>query len=285
MAANLTHPAYRRRSGYRSDMLLSRALSRPARQISPGRGAFARTAAGLGALLLVLLAGGCSERSADPDRAATAKTAAVSGTGSAAGTRALFGADTLSDSALLARADRGRVAGKESAPMWVVMISDFQCPYCKTWHDTTSAAVHRDYVETGKVRMAYLHLPLPQHRHARAEAEASLCAGVQGKFWPYADGLFHQQDAVARMMGVEELVDSLARANGLDLAAFAHCRQSKAIRDLVESDIAQATRAGVQSTPSFLVGDFLVQGALKYPEFRRAIDTALVIARSKQGAR
>src|SRR5690242_6632100 len=34
------------------------------------------------------------------------------------------------DSALLKRADHGRIEGSASAPVWVIEVSDFQCPYC-----------------------------------------------------------------------------------------------------------------------------------------------------------
>ena len=50
----------------------------------------------------------------------------------------------------------------------------------------------------------------------------------------------------------------------------------------VNNDIAQATQSGVQSTPSFIIGDFLVQGALPYADFRKAIDTALVMHAKKR---
>src|SRR5690606_8986527 len=33
--------------------------------------------------------------------------------------------------ALLARADLGRIKGDSAAPVWLVVVSDFQCPYCK----------------------------------------------------------------------------------------------------------------------------------------------------------
>ena len=66
------------------------------------------------------------------------------------------------------------------------------------------------------------------------------------------------------------------------MTSFTRCRKSDAIRLLVENDERQATQARVQSTPSFLVGEFLVQGALPYKDFRRAIDTALVVAKSRR---
>ncbi len=189
--------------------------------------------------------------------------------------------DSLADSVTIQRADRGRLMGREDA-MWVVMISDFQCPYCKQWHDSSMANLKRDYIDAGKIRLAYLHLPLSIHRHARAQAEASMCAAVQDKFWAYADGLFREQRAFQPVDNPTSKLDAIARDVSLDMPSFTRCRRSDAIRMLVENDERQASQARVQSTPSFLVGDFLVQGALPYKDFRRAIDTALAVAKSRR---
>jgi protein-disulfide isomerase len=189
-------------------------------------------------------------------------------------------ADPLRD--LQTRADASRLLGPDTA-MWVVMISDFQCPYCKRWHEESMARFRRDYIDQGKVRFAYLHLPLESiHPHARKEAEASLCAGVQGKFWPYAEAVFGAYDTAKGMSDVSPLLTRFARDLSLDLPAFEQCRQSPAIRNLVTNDIAQATQAGVQSTPSFIIGEFLVQGALPYADFSKAVDSALVVAKNRK---
>ncbi len=188
--------------------------------------------------------------------------------------------DTLADSITIQRADRGRLLGRDNA-LWVVMISDFQCPYCKQWHDSSMANLKRDYIDAGKIRMAYLHLPLSIHRHARAQAEASMCAAVQQKFWAYADVLFREQRAFQPIDNPTSKFEDIAREVSLDLPSFTRCRKSDAIRMLVENDERQASQARVQSTPSFLIGDFLVQGALPYKDFRKAIDTALAVAKSR----
>jgi protein-disulfide isomerase len=179
--------------------------------------------------------------------------------------------DTLPDSTSIQMADRGRLMGREDA-MWVVMISDFQCPYCKMWHDSSMANLKRDYIDAGKVRLAYLHLPLSIHRHARAQAEASMCAAV----------LVREQRAFQPIDNPSSKLDGIARELSLDLPTFTRCRKSDAIRMLVENDERQASQARVQSTPSFLIGEFLVQGALPYKDFRKAIDTALAVAKSRR---
>jgi protein-disulfide isomerase len=193
---------------------------------------------------------------------------------------ALGSRDSLADVALMQKADRSRLLGPENA-MWVVMISDFQCPYCKQWHDSSMAKLKREYIDPGKIRFAYLHLPLESiHPHARAQAHASLCAGVQGKFWEYADGIFANFGTARGMSDVSPLLSRIAKDLALDVPAFDTCRVSAPISTLVANDMAQANQAGVQSTPSFIVGSFLVQGALPYKDFRKAIDTALVMAKA-----
>lgn len=86
------------------------------------------------------------------------------------------------------------------------------------------------------------------------------------------------------MSDVSPLLSRLAKDLALDVPAFDQCRVSAPIASLVANDIAQANQAGVQSTPSFIVGSFLVQGAMPYKDFRKAIDTALVVAKSAKGA-
>lgn len=189
--------------------------------------------------------------------------------------------DTLPDSVLVQKVDKGRVKGPDGA-MWVVMISDYQCPYCKQWHDSSMATLERDYIAPGKIRFAYLNLPLSSiHPHARNEAMGALCAGAQDRFWDYSSALFSEQASVRGMSTVYPLVHRLAKDLALDSSAFAHCLQSRAVQQLLDNDIQQAQRAGVQSTPSFIIGDFMVQGALPWTDFRRAVDTAMVMMRRK----
>ena len=109
-----------------------------------------------------------------------------------------------------------------------------------------------------------------------------MCAAVQDKFWEYAEGLFREQRAFQPIDNPTLKLESIARDVSLDMPAFSRCRTSNAIRMLVENDERQASQARVTSTPSFLIGDFLVQGALPYPDFRRAIDTALAITQARK---
>jgi protein-disulfide isomerase len=179
------------------------------------------------------------------------------------------------DDPLVRRADRARVRGDSAAKVWMVEVSDFQCPYCKGWHDETYPVVLRDYVATGRVKMAYVNFPLPMHQQAWPAAEAAMCAGAQGKFWEMHDALFAAQAAWSARPAV---FDSLAGAVGVDVAAWRQCVGSKAMRRLIQSDYDRSQRAGVNSTPTFIIGDQTIEGAQPADVFRRALDSALARA-------
>ncbi len=204
--------------------------------------------------------------------------AACSRSDAASSARVAARTDTLSDSALMSSADLGRYEGSEKAPIWIVMISDFQCPYCREWHDSTLTAVRREYIATGKARLAYLNLPLQGHKHAMVMAKASMCASSQQKFWQYADAMFQKQKVVGNLLDVGPLLLSLADSLKLDTAAFSHCTRSNVVTALVQSDLRQADQAKIAATPSFFVGPFILQGAVPITTFRMAADSALVLA-------
>ena len=228
----------------------------------------------LRALLIVTLLGGAGygvacarskDGNAAPPAAAdsTAKAKATNGTGTTGG-------DSVSG-----RADRARIQGDGSARVWIVEVSDFQCPYCRMWHDSTYPALVREYVQTGKARLAYVNFPLPSHRNAWPAAEAAMCSGVQGKFWGMHDKLFDTQSTWAALGNPTAFFDSLATSAGVDAARMRACVTAHATRPLIQADIDRATAAGINSTPNFIIGDQPIVGAQPIEVFRRAIDTAL----------
>ena len=164
--------------------------------------------------------------------------------------------------------------------MWLVEGSDFQCSFCKQWHDETFATIDRDYVQTGKVRLAYLNYPIPQlHPNARVAAEAAMCASVQGKFWEMHDSLFTTQLAWAKLPDPTAYFDAMATKAGVAPAAWRSCMTAHATIPLIDADHERLGSSGVQSTPTFFVGDRKIEGAQPIDSFRVAIEQALAKAR------
>jgi protein-disulfide isomerase len=225
----------------------------------------------------VALATGCSssdgsQASAASTSNATAAAATVTPTASVANAPSMAGTPTDSISE---RADRGRIQGDPNAPLWIIEMSDFQCPFCKTWHDSTYPGVVRDYVKTGKVRLAYLNFPLRMHPHAMPAAEAAMCASVQGKFWEMHDAIFSSQDRWVPTTDAQPVFESLAAPLGLDMNTWRICMSKHLTRALIQADYERSASAGIESTPSFFVGDQGIAGAQTYGVFRDAIEQQL----------
>lgn len=177
--------------------------------------------------------------------------------------------------ARLARADRGRIRGRSDAP-WIVVVSDYQCPFCKRWHDETAPLIERDYVRTGKVQIAYLNFPISaSHPNAQAAHETAMCAAEQDRFWPVSDALFDTQSEWNSLRNPRPYFDSLAVARGVEATRFRQCITGGEMRELIAADLDRAQRIGVGSTPTFLIGGRPLIGAQPYDAFRRAIDAAL----------
>ena len=181
---------------------------------------------------------------------------------------------------LLAKtADASRIQGSPTAKVWVIEVSDFQCPYCKEWHDATYAMVLNDYVKTGKVRMAYVNFPLSIHANAHQAAIAAMCVGAQNKFWQMHDALFASQSHWETLSDPAAAFDSLARSVGANEAQYQSCLSSPSIAALVAGDQERARYGGVVATPSFWVGGKLIEGAIPTAQMKDAIDQALAAAK------
>jgi protein-disulfide isomerase len=231
----------------------------------------------LPALAAVLLAARCGESQ-------TAGAAPASSSPSSAGAPARV--DTThrngGDASLARRADHARIQGSPQATVWVVEVSDFQCPYCKRWHDETYPEIVRAYVDSGKVRLAYVNFPLAMHKNAWPAAEAAMCAAAQDKFWPMHDALFTTQQRWEGSATPNTTFDSLASSIGLEMTAYKSCIAGHLMRATIQGDIDRAEQQSVESTPTFLIGGAMIAGAQPTPVFRQAIDAALARA-ARQG--
>jgi len=210
-------------------------------------------------------------RARDTTSAAPAKQVASGAVAAAAQASGANGQDSISR-----LADRGRILGDSTATVWVVMASDFQCPFCKQWHDAAFAGLVKDYVNTHRVRMAFLNMPLSMHQHAKPASEAAMCAAVQDRFWPMHDSLFATQKIWEVLESPLSMFDTLANENHVEMTAWRDCMAKHSTVPLIDADLERARATGASSTPSFFVGTMKLSGA--DANVRGAIDSALKTA-------
>jgi protein-disulfide isomerase len=182
---------------------------------------------------------------------------------------------------VLARASNARQHGSETAKVTVIEVSDFQCPYCKMFFDSTYRRFDSAYVKTGKVRMVYINFPLPMHNQAFAAAKAAMCAGAQGKFWEMHDILFGRQREWAEQADAPQRFARYAAELGTDAAQFKDCYDNDRVAPLITNDLTQAASAGMNSTPTFIINrEKVLNGALPFAELSREVDAALAAAQN-----
>ncbi len=203
--------------------------------------------------------------------------AALSGCGEASARSLPETGDAVQPSAndpRVAKADMARIDGKPTAGVWILMISDFQCPYCKEFHDVTAAKLRKEFVDKGQARLAYLNFPLRIHPNAIPAAEAAMCGGAQDKFWPMHDLVFASQKEWAATTNPLPIFGRLAKEAGLDTAAWNSCMKDHVMLPMIQADYQRGASAGVKSTPTFLVGDVKLEGNAPIEAFRQAMKQA-----------
>jgi len=158
--------------------------------------------------------------------------------------------------------------GSASAPVMLVVFSDFQCPYCKKFSLTLSE-VAKKYGD--KVRIVFRQFPLTNiHPYAMKAAGAALCAADQNRFWEMHDLLFQDQDSLE--------IDALkerAKKLGLDLNAFNACLDSPLHAAQIHEDIVAGASAGADSTPTTFINGRYFNGALPLDAISEIIDEEL----------
>ena len=167
--------------------------------------------------------------------------------------------------------------GKADAPVTMVEFTDYECPFCRAFHNASFEAIKRKYIDTGKVRYVSRDYPLPFHPRALPAAKVARCAGEQGKFWEMRHAL------ITNALDTETMV-KLAGDMKLDQKKLSACISDERVSKSLEADIADAENtAGVSGTPTFVIGrssgDSVqgekIVGAQPLPQFEARIQALL----------
>jgi len=158
--------------------------------------------------------------------------------------------------------------GPEDAPITIIEFSDYQCPFCRRWHQEVYQPLLAAY--PGKIRLVYRHLPLTSiHPDAFPAAEAVMCAGEQNAYWQYHEKLF-----ASELLGTE-VYKQYAQELGLDMTTFEACLTDHKYQQAIQADSDFAINLGVRSTPTFFINGLAIVGAQPLDVFKQVIDKEL----------
>lgn len=170
---------------------------------------------------------------------------------------------TAADLARLAKAGAPYL-GSMDAKLIIVEFLDFDCPFC---HQSVGPV--REIMDEYKdrVRLVVRDFPIEElHPNAVSAALAARCAHEQGKFWPYHDKLYAQQERRD-----EADFQRFAREVGLAEEKFLSCFRTKKYLDAVNQDLKDGLQAGVQGTPTFFFNGTRIQGGMEDPRVMRLL--------------
>jgi protein-disulfide isomerase len=163
--------------------------------------------------------------------------------------------------------------GPANAPITILEISDFECPFCtRGW--ATMDQILQAY--PGKIRLTFRNFPLQFHQNARPAAEAALSAGDQGKFWEMYDKIFSSQ--ASNRVDRQNLIN-YAKELKLDMKKFTKCLDEQCHREQIDRDIQESMKLGVNGTPCFFINGKRLVGAQPYEIFKQMIDEELAKAK------
>lgn len=190
------------------------------------------------------------------------------------------------DSTVTLVANQGHVIGSDTALVEVVEFADFECPACGNFATITEPDVRTRLVNTGLVRFRFVDFPLEGHNNTRAAHMAAWCASDQGKFWEMHDMIFGTQDRWSSYATTRPLpiFESLAQQIGLNVQQYQSCMASRKFLGQIQSNLDEGLRRGVNSTPTFFIGNRKVATNISYDQFKSHVDDAIARARATKAS-
>jgi protein-disulfide isomerase len=121
-----------------------------------------------------------------------------------------------------------------------------------------------------KVRVVWKNFPLDMHKNAMGAHLAAMAAEKQGKFWPFHDKLFANQQQLNL-----DAYKKYAQELGLDVPRFEKDLVDLSIKKPIDDDRAEGTALGLTGTPGFFVNGHFLSGAKPFDEFAKVINAEL----------
>ncbi len=157
----------------------------------------------------------------------------------------------------------GAEAGNPKGDIKLVEFTDYGCGYCRS----SIADVERLVAEDKNIHLVYRELPIlsPASREAALWA---LAAAKQGKHAAYHKAMFEGDPPSP------ESINAAVEAAGLDKAAAKAFVLSPEAEKELDTNIAISQNAGFGGTPTFIIGDQIVDGARGYDALKAAVAQA-----------
>ena len=157
----------------------------------------------------------------------------------------------------------GAVLGNPQGAITLVEFTDYACGYCRQSLDHVDSVI----AANPDLRVVVREYPILSASSADA-ARMALAAAEQGRFDAFHRAMFAQGQVTA------ETIAAAATQAGIDVARANRAIASGQFDAHLQNNIFLARNLGLTGTPSWVVGDRMLQGAVGPEEMGRAIAEA-----------
>jgi protein-disulfide isomerase len=172
------------------------------------------------------------------------------------------------------------ILGNPNAPIVMIEYSDYECPFCKQYHQTMHQIMD-EYGVTGRIAWVYRQFPLTElHPNAPKVSEAALCVGDIGgndAFWTFSDLVFAGRN-IDQGTNVTKL-EQYAETSGVQRSQYTACMNEGRMKQAVENSIRDGYDAGARGTPYtiLLVGNqqAVINGAQPYDVVKGIVENLI----------
>ncbi|AKT41426.1 DsbA family protein [Chondromyces crocatus] len=167
--------------------------------------------------------------------------------------------------------------GSRTAPVTMVVFSDFECPFCARV-ETTITQLKEKY-GADKLRILWKSNPLPFHKNARpasVAAETVFRLGGSKAFWKFHGRAFENFKGGL----TPENFEAWAAEAGVDRAKFKAAYDKQEFASKIDADMAIGKTAGVTGTPAAFINGVFLSGAQPIDKFSAVIDEQLKAAQT-----
>ncbi len=158
----------------------------------------------------------------------------------------------------------GASAGDPQGDVRLVVFFDYACPYCRS----SAADVTRLLATDKRLKVVFRDFPV-LGEPSNAAALASLAAAKQGKYLAFHDALFAGSGRLSA-----ERATAAARAAGLDAKRLNADMAAADVKAEVAKNLDLGRTLQLTGTPTYIVGDKLLSGAVGYDALKAAVAEA-----------
>ena len=173
------------------------------------------------------------------------------------------GKAVASNQAAITQAFGNAWEGNPQGDVTLVAYMDYACGYCRT-----SLPVIERLVKTDpNLRVVYRELPVLSEQ-SRVAAQWSLAAAEQGRFMEFHDALY----AAGQLS--EATIEAAIGSAGLDRTRASEVAGSPRASEEIARNMGVAGQLGMSGTPSWVIGDRMLSGAVPFEALQQAVREA-----------